>query len=256
MLSSYYHVLLFYSLASLAYIAQAVLKSTNARFRGHSEERRRSIASIIPIIAAKSLIFFLALPAVCAAHLRPDSWDATLLERAQLCGHVLAITYLFDMTYRRVNTILWAHHTASIGAALFLILHTQSLSDEPHIVRIWLAVPLVFLGIGVGVTDLGGDVAVLVYYLAPQSLRSAAVVRACAKYLIVGRAFQWAVVLTFLVQGQWVQLGLGVWSGATACAVFLGWGCAELEEIWVMFGISEKLRKKVLDKLSSETAKS
>jgi hypothetical protein len=103
---------------------------------------------------------------------------------------------------------------------------------------------MVFLGVGVGVTDLGGDIAVLLYYLAPQSFASSRAVRICARYLMVGRATQWSMVLAFLSRGQWRQLGLGSGAIAVIAAVLLGWGSAEVEEIYAILGMSEKLRLK------------
>ncbi|KAJ6602921.1 hypothetical protein B0H10DRAFT_2230103 [Mycena sp. CBHHK59/15] len=251
MLGYYNHILILYSLSALAYGTQIVLTKTNARFGDQAEERRRSVASLVPVIAAKLLMFVLALPVVRTVILSPESWDSAHVARAHLCGHVLMIVYLFDMTYRKVNVVIWMHHTASISVALFLVLTTRP--DVPHIARIWLAVPMVFVGVGVGLTDLGGDVAVLLYYLAPRNLSSAAAIRLCAQYLMVGRAFQWAVMLVFLVQGHWVQLGLGVWPGV---AVFMGLGAAELEEIYAILGMSDKLRMRVLDGKNSEAIKS
>jgi hypothetical protein len=150
------------------------------------------------------------------------------------------VAYLFDMTYRKVNAILWMHHTLTLGACLFFLLYTTP--DAPDAARLWLSVPMVFLGVGVGLTDLGGDIAVLLYYLAPQSFASLRAIRVCARYLMVGRVTQWSMVFAFLSRGQWRQLGLSPGAIAVIAAVLLGWGSAEVEEIYAILGMSEKLR--------------
>ncbi|KAJ6554245.1 hypothetical protein B0H19DRAFT_1235644 [Mycena capillaripes] len=250
----YPHILFCYLLITVATGAHAVLKKTNARFRSHGEERRRSVASIIPIIVAKTLLFALAFPVISAIVLGNKSWEGELVSRSHLCAHVLMLAYLFDMTYRKVNAILWGHHTLTLGACLFFLYSTTP--DEPDVARLWLSVPMVFLGFGVGLTDLGGDVAVLLYYLAPQSIVSSRAIRMCARYLMVGRATQWSMVLAFLGRGEWRQLGLGPGSIAIMGAVLLGWGSAEVEEIYAIFGMSEKLRLKVLAEAESSPEKS
>ncbi|KAJ6529091.1 hypothetical protein DFH09DRAFT_1174882 [Mycena vulgaris] len=249
----YIHIPFFYVLNTVATCAQTVLKRTNGRFRSHGEERRRSVASIFPIIVAKTALFALAFPVICAIVLGHESWDGALVTRSHLCAQPLMVAYLFDMTYRKVNAILWVHHTLTIGACLFFVLATTP--DAPDAGRLWLSVPMVFLGVGVGVTDLGGDVAVLLYYLAPQSLSSARAIRMCARYLMAGRASQWFMVLSILFRGQWQQLALGPGSIAIIGAVLLGWGSAELEEIYAILGMSEKLRLRVLSSDNDGTAK-
>jgi hypothetical protein len=148
------------------------------------------------------------------------------------------VAYLFDMTYRKVNAILWMHHTLTLGACLFFLLYTTP--DAPDAARLWLSVPMVFLGVGVGLTDLGGDID----YLAPQSFASSRAIRVCARYLMVGRVTQWSMVFAFLSRGQWRQLGLSPGAIAVIAAVLLGWGSAEVEEIYAILGMSEKLRLK------------
>ncbi|KAJ7493689.1 hypothetical protein FB451DRAFT_1164562 [Mycena latifolia] len=110
---------------------------------------------------------------------------------------------------------------------------------------------MVFLGVGVGLTDLGGDVAVLLYYLAPPSASAA-----CAGYLMLGRASQWFVVLSILFRGQWRQLALGSTSVGIIAAVLLTWGSAELEEIYAILGMSEKFRLKALARENGDVVKS
>ncbi|KAF7343970.1 hypothetical protein MVEN_01686200 [Mycena venus] len=250
----YLHICLFYLLITVATGAHAVLKNTNARFRNHGEERRRSVASIFPIILAKTLLFALAFPIIRTIVLAHQSWESTLVSRAHLCAHVLMVAYLFDMTYRKVNAILWAHHTLTLLACLFFLFSTSP--DEPDAARLWLSAPMVFLGVGVGLTDLGGDVAVLLYYLAPQFLASSRAIRICARYLMVGRASAWSLVLAFLGRGEWRQLGLGPASLAIMCAVMLGWCAAEVEEIYAILGMSEKMRMRVLAEAESPGEKS
>ncbi|KAJ7493686.1 hypothetical protein FB451DRAFT_1490954 [Mycena latifolia] len=254
MLSNYIHIPFFYVLDALATCAQTVLKTTNTRFRDHGDERRRSVASIIPIIAAKTALFALAFPVTCAIISAQEIWDGALISRAHLSAHALMVAYLFDMTYRRVNAILWVHHTLTIGACLFFL--TITTPTAPDAGRLWLTVPMVFLGVGVGLTDLGGDVAVLLYYLAPPSASAARAIRACAGYLMLGRASQWFVVLSILFRGQWRQLAMGSTSVGIIAAVLLTWGSAELEEIYAILGMSKKLRLKALARENGDVVKS
>ncbi|KAF7343975.1 hypothetical protein MVEN_01686700 [Mycena venus] len=235
----YLHICLFYLLITVATGAHAVLKNTNARFRNHGEERRRSVASIFPIILAKTLLFALAFPIIRTIVLAHQSWESILVSRAHLCAHVLMVAYLFDMTYRK--------HVSSSSSAPAPTSPTPRASGSPH--------PWCSLASGVGLTDLGGDVAVLLYYLAPQSLASRAI-RICARYLIVGRASAWSLVLAFLGRGEWRQLGLGPAWLAIMCAVMLGWCAAEVEEIYAILGMSEKMRMRVLAEAESPGEKS
>ncbi|KAF8194439.1 hypothetical protein K438DRAFT_2129506 [Mycena galopus ATCC 62051] len=250
----YLHTCLFYLLIAAATGAHTVLKKNNARFRNHGEERRRSVASIFPIVLAKTLLFALAFPIIRAIVFAQESWESTLVSRAHLCAHVLMVAYLFDMTYRKVNAILWAHHTLTLLACVFLMSSTTP--DEPDAARLWLSAPMVFLGVGVGLTDLGGDVAVLLYYLAPQSLASSRAIRMCARYLMVGRVGAWSLVLAFLSRGEWRQLGLGPAPLAIMCVVMLGWCAAEVEEIYAILGMSEKMTVRILREAESPDVKS
>ncbi|KAJ7092349.1 hypothetical protein B0H15DRAFT_833606 [Mycena belliarum] len=229
-------------LNALSAVAQFALKNTNARFRDHGDARRRSIVSIFPIMAGKTFLFALAFPVTCAVVGRHEAWSGALVSRSQLCAQTLIATYLFDMTYRRVNAILWVHHMLSIGVCVFFM--TITTPDAPDIGRLWLAVPMTLLGMGVGLTDLGGDVAVLLYYLAPQTVASARGIRMCVSYLIVGRASAWFIVLSGLFRGEWRQLELDTRAVGLITAVLLCWGFAELEEIYAILGMSKKLRVK------------
>lgn len=85
-LFSYLHIFLFYLLISVAYGTRTVLEKTNLRFRGHGEERRRTIVSMLSGIVAKLLLFALAFPITSATVLAYDSWDPALVVRAQTCA--------------------------------------------------------------------------------------------------------------------------------------------------------------------------
>nr|GAT47988.1 predicted protein [Mycena chlorophos] len=245
----YLHVFLFYGLNLVANAAQTTLKATNSRFREHGEERRRSITSIFSIIVAKTLLFVVAFPVVCAVVFGKD-WSAELVIRSQLCGKILLVVYTFDLTYRRANTILWIHHTLTFIATLSLLMSTVAVPEAPDIARLWCSVPLTFIGIGVGATDIGGDVAVLLYYLCPQKSSTARAIRSCAWYLVLGRATAWSIVVTFFMRGDWRALELGWMHKAIVPVMLVGWISAEIEEIFAILGMSEKMRleaSKVID---------
>ncbi|KAJ7697011.1 hypothetical protein B0H17DRAFT_1052618 [Mycena rosella] len=244
MLGPSLHILFLYILNTLAAGAHAALKRRNARFRDHGDERRRSIASVFAIITGKTALFVLAFPVLRAIVLAHETWSPALVACAHLCAQVLMVTYLFDMTYRHVNAILWVHHTLTLSACLFFLHVTGPSAPGPA--RLWLTVPMLFLGLGVGLTDLGGDVAVLTYYLAPPSAGAAYVIRMCARYLMLGRATQWVLVLSVLFRGEWHALGLGNAAVGIMGVVLLTWGAAELEEIYAILGMSQKLRLRTL----------
>ncbi|KAJ7505923.1 hypothetical protein B0H11DRAFT_2272666 [Mycena galericulata] len=226
MCTPYLYILLFFVLNTVAISAQRVLKGTNRRFQNHGEERRRSIASIFAIVLVKALLLVLAFPVICAI-IPHDSWDGTLVTRSHLCAKVLMVAYLFDMDYRRVNAILWLHHTVALAACLFYVHITNP--DAPEAGRAWLSLPMVFVGIGVGGVDIAGDVAVLLYYLPPQTqwLAAARAIRACAWYLMLGRVVGWFIVLGILLRGDWQLLELRTGAKIGFSLMLLAWGTAE-----------------------------
>lgn len=152
---------------------------------------------------------------------------------------------LFDMTYRKVSPVVWIHHTLTFGACLVGLLYTTP--DAPDVARLWLSVPLLFLGVGVGITDIGGDVSVMLYYLAPPSVATLRAIEMCGRYVLLGRATQWALILAFFLRGQWLLLGLGPGTLAVIGAVMVGWVAAEVGEIYAVLGMAEKLRSRVLE---------
>ncbi|KAF7297400.1 hypothetical protein MIND_00973600 [Mycena indigotica] len=242
MKSPYIELFLLYALNLVAAGAQLFLKALNIRFRSHGEERRRSIASIFAIIGAKTLIFVLSLPPVLAVVLSTP-WDGFLVTRTHLCAKVIMLTYLFDLTYRRANAILWVHHTLTFAAILFILRNTSP--SAPGIAGLWISIPAVFAGVGIGVTDIGGDIAVLLYYIAPQSIATAQAIRACGGYLMLGRATGWSIVLAFVSRGHWKALELNFPMTIVISVVLLGWVMAEVEEIFAILGMSERMRSKV-----------
>ncbi|KAJ7855642.1 hypothetical protein B0H14DRAFT_3865204 [Mycena olivaceomarginata] len=201
-----------------------------------------------------TVLFFLAFPAIRAIVLAQDHWTSELVGRAHLCAEVVIVAYLFDLAYRKVTPLLWTHHTVALDTCLFALIFTTP--DAPGAARLWLSLPMVFFGVGVSLTDLGGDVAVLLFYLAPQSRSSARRIRMCARYLMAGRAIQWALVLAFVGRGEWQQLGLGAGPTAMVGVVLLGWGAAEVEEIHTTLGLSRKLRLTALDGVETSSVKS
>jgi hypothetical protein len=97
-MSGHYLQIFFYLLITVATAAQAVLKKTNDRFSRHGEERRRSVASIFPVIVAKTLLFVLAFPVICAVVLAHESWEGVLVSRSHLCAQ-----YVLHAPFRPEN---------------------------------------------------------------------------------------------------------------------------------------------------------
>ncbi|KAJ7186892.1 hypothetical protein C8R46DRAFT_1058348 [Mycena filopes] len=172
-----------------------------------------------------------------------DSWDPALVVRAILCAKVLMVADLFDMTYRKVSSVVWIHHTLTFAACLIGIFYTTP--DAPDLARLWLSVPLLFLGIGVGLTDIGGDVSVMLYYLAPPSGIVLRAVEVCGAYVLLGRAAQWSLILAFFLRREWLLLGLSPAALGVIVTVMVGWGAAELGEIHAVLGMGAKLRAQV-----------
>jgi hypothetical protein len=164
----------------------------------------------------------------------------------KLTHRVLMVTYLFDMDYRRVNALLWLHHTVTLAACLFYVHITNP--DAPEVGRAWLSLPMTFFGLGVGAVDIAGDAAVLLYYITPQPqwLAAARAIRACAWYLVLGRAVGWSIVLRILLRGDWQLLELGTGAKVGFSLMLSVWGTAEVEECFAILGISEKLRLRAL----------
>ncbi|KAF7343068.1 hypothetical protein MVEN_01737200 [Mycena venus] len=235
------HFLLFYLLITLATIAQAVLKATNARFRDVGEEKRRLIAFMFAVLVAKMLLFALLVP-VLRAIILAQEWDSKLATDAVYGAHLMAVTYLFDMIYRRVNILVWVHHTLAIGACLVIIWCINP--DVPDVARVWLSIPTIFAGIGVGITDLGGDVAVLLFYLAPQIVATSHMIHLCAQFIILGRVAVWSLVFTDISRGHWRELELNLPSYTLVGGVLLCWGWAQLDNIYVVLGLEEKVRSR------------
>lgn len=164
----------------------------------------------------------------------------------ELTRRVLIVAYLFDMDYRRVNALLWLHHTVTLAACLFYLHITNH--DAPEAGRAWLSLPMVVIGIGIGGVDIAGDAAVLLYYLAPQPqwLAAARAIRACALYLMLGRAVGWSIMLGILLRKDWQLLELGMGAKVGFSLMLSVWGTAEVDEFFAIMGMSEKLRLRAL----------
>ncbi|KAJ7779215.1 hypothetical protein B0H16DRAFT_1878769 [Mycena metata] len=244
-LLSHLHIFLFYLLISVATGARTVFQKTNRRFRTHGEERQRSILSMLAGIVAKVLLFVLAFPITRAIVFAHESWTPALVVRAALCAKVLMVADLFDMTYRKVSRVVWVHHTLTFAACLIGLYYITP--DAPDVARLWISVPFLFLGVGVGLTDVGGDCSVMLYYLAPPSVFVLRAAEVCGAWVMLGRVTQWSLILTFFLRREWLLLGLGPVTIAIIAAVMIGWGAAEMGEIHAVLGMGAKLRAKVFE---------